>query len=169
MFQLLLVNMQKMLSNLILVLFVFWFQEGLLTSLNLYLPLLVCVIALFHLYRLPSRWLVTVFIGVFIEITSLGFSGQLLGLLAVGLVCQLLYSFVSHAHDQFYVVIVGPLTVLVGEVVGRLSVNLITNKIIGSDFIIQPWSLVYLLKIIISSMLILFIGKLILQKNYRYA
>lgn len=169
MFQLLLEIMPKTLTNLLFIFFIYWLQEGLLTSLNIYLPLLMCVVALFHLYRLENRWLVTFAIGTFIEITSVGFSGQLLGLLVVGIVCQVLFSFVSHAHDQFYVVVVGPAAVLVGEVVSHLSVNIISNQMLGNDFIIDQWSFLTLFRLIISAVIILFIGKKLLQKNYRYA
>lgn len=168
MFLLLLVIMRKTLISFLNILLIFWLQEGLLVALNLYLPLAASVIALIHLYRLPQRWWLTVFLGAIIEITSVGFSGKLIGLLVIGLICQTMYSFISHAHDRFYVVVVGALAVLIGEVASRLSVNLITDRLLGGTFEVQEWTVSSIVYLIIGAMAVLYFGKKIMQPNKRY-
>ena len=160
--------MRKILINQLFLLLLFWFQEGLFAGLDLYLPLVSSVIALMHLYRLPHRWLTTFFIGSLIEIISGGLSGQLLGLIMIGIFCQTLFSIISHARDRFYVVVVGGLSVLIGEVFSRLSVNIITNKILGGTFDVQELTLQSVISLVIGAMVVLYFGKKIIQPDNRY-
>jgi len=160
--------MQKKLISLIKILLISWLQEGLLIGLGLYLPLVASVIALIHLYRLPNRWLITFFIGMVMEISSGGLSGELLGLLAVGLFCQTLFSIISHAHDRFYVVVVGSVSVLIGELISRLSVNFITNNFVTNSFEVQELTFARVILLISSAMIILYLGKKIIQPRNKY-
>jgi len=160
--------MQKKQISLIKILLISWLQEGLLVGLGLYLPLVASVIALIHLYRLPNRWLITFFIGMVMEISSGGLSGELLGLLAIGLFCQTLFSIISHAHDRFYVVVVGGVSVLIGELISRLSVNFITNNFVANSFEVQELTFVRVISLVLSAMIILYLGKKIIQPRNKY-
>lgn len=159
--------MRKILISLLSLLVIFWLQEGFFVGLGLYLPLVASVVALIHLYRLPQRWLLTLFIGLVIELYSGGFSGAVVGFITIGLFCQTLFSVVSHASDRFYVVVIGGLAVLLGDVLSRLSVNLISNSLLGGSFEPHDLTISNALFTLVASFIILFIGKRFIN-NKRY-
>jgi hypothetical protein len=157
--------MFKVIINILILLFIFCLQEGLFAGLGWHWPLVAVAVAFMHLYHWPRRWLYTIVISVACEIYFLGLSGQLLGLMAVGYVCQSLFSLISHTHDRFYVIAVGVSAVVTGELVSRLSVELISNSIISNKFLVSEFFIMGTLQMIISTAVLLFIGKSFLSKQ----
>mgnify|MGYP001492418134 CR=1 FL=1 len=161
--------MVKTITNSLFLIFLFWLQEGLFVGLSIYFPLIASVVALLHLYRLPHRWFYTLFIGAFIEIYSSGLSGTILGYVAIGLFCQILFSIISHTSDRFYVVVIGGFAVLLGEIISRLSVNLISSNLWTVNFEAQQLTLSHVLFLLISSFVLLFFAKKVIKNNRNYA
>lgn len=161
--------MVKTAINSFVFIILFWLQEGLLVGLGLYLPLIASVVALLHLYRLPYRWFYTLFIGAFIEIYSSGLSGAMLSFIAIGLFCHILFSIISHTSDRFYVVVIGGFAVLLGEVVARLSISLVSENLLDKAFEAQELTFSHVLFLLLSSFIVLFFAKRIVKNNYRYA